>query len=205
VALRHFAFAAALAVAAIPAAADLSKGLPPEAPRTGKILTIDVSTNTIYYFRDGELVRSSAAATGSDKVLRKGRRVWWFRTPRGRHVVQRKIKDPVWTKPDWAFVEEGKKVPPPDSPLRKERGTMGKYALDLGDRVMIHGTNDPKSIGRRVSHGCIRLPNDMLSLLWKEIEVGTEVFIYDSRPSFANHQGLNDLEMQMGTAEAGSK
>ena len=172
------------------------EGLPPEAPRAGTVITIDVSTNRAYLFKDGELVKSSAAATGSDKVLRKGRRVWWFRTPRGKHTVVRKIVDPVWTKPDWAFVEEGKPVPPPDSPKRKEKGTMGKYALDLGDRVMIHGTNDPKSIGRRVSHGCIRLPNDMLSLLWKEVEVGTEVYIFDSVPrDITASKGLNDLEL----------
>ena len=73
---------------------------------------------------------------------------------------------------------------------------MGKYALDLGDRVMIHGTNDLKSIGRRVSHGCIRLPNDMLSLLWKEVEVGTDVYIFESvpRPVSAS-RGLNDLDL----------
>jgi L,D-transpeptidase YbiS len=170
--------------------------LPDEAPRTGEVITVDVSTNRAYFFRDGQLVKSSAAATGSNKVLRQGRKVWWFRTPRGRHTVVRKEKDPVWTKPDWAFVEEGKKVPPPDSPLRKEKGTMGKYALDLGDRVMIHGTNDPKSIGRSVSHGCIRLPNEMLSLLWKEIEVGTEVWIFESRPrEIAESKGLNDLDL----------
>ena len=171
------------------------EGLPPEAPRNGTIITIDVSTNTAYLFRDGELVRKSAAATGSDKVLRKGSRVWWFRTPRGKHTVLRKITDPVWSKPDWAFIEEGKPVPPPDSPKRKERGTMGKYALDLGDRVMIHGTNAPKSIGRRVSHGCIRLPNDMLKVLWKEVEVGTEVYIYDSVPRYASKAGLSDLDL----------
>jgi len=176
--------------------ASETEGLPPEAPRVGKVITIDVSTNQLYFFRDGELVRKSAAATGSDKILRKGRQVWWFRTPRGKHTVVRKVKDPVWTKPDWAFIEEGKPVPPPDSPLRKEKGTMGKYALDLGDRVMIHGTNKPKSIGQRASHGCIRLPNDMLSLLWKEVEVGTEVYIFDSQPrDIAESRGLNDLDL----------
>jgi L,D-transpeptidase ErfK/SrfK len=181
---------------AIPLVAQEPEGLPPEAPREGMVVTIDVSTNQAYLFRDGQLVKKSAAATGSDKVLRKGRQVWWFRTPRGRHTVVRKVKDPVWTKPDWAFIEEGKKVPPPDSPLRKERGTMGKYALDLGDRVMLHGTNDPKSIGRRVSHGCVRLPNDMLSLLWKEVEVGTAVYIFESQPrEIADSKGLNDLEL----------
>ena len=186
---------------AAPLAAQMdTEGLPPEASRTGTIITIDVSTNQAYLFRDGELIRKSAAATGSDKVLRKGRRVWWFRTPRGKHTVVRKIVDPVWTKPDWAFIEEGKRVPPADSPLRKERGTMGKYALDLGDRVMIHGTNDPKSIGRRVSHGCIRLPSDMLKLLWKEAAVGTAVYIYDSAPRYASESGLNDLEMVLDDA-----
>lgn len=171
------------------------EGLPPEASREGTVVTIDVSTNQAYLFRDGELIKKSRAATGSDKILRKGRKVWWFRTPRGRHTVVRKIKDPVWRKPDWAFVEEGKPIPPGDSPLREERGTMGKYALDLGERVMIHGTNDPKSIGRRASHGCIRLPNDMIALLYKDVPVGAEVYIFDSVPRDVAHGGYNDLEL----------
>ena len=172
------------------------EGLPAEASRTGTVVTIDVSTNQAYLFRDGVLIQKSKAATGSDKILRKGRKVWWFRTPRGKHSVVRKIKDPVWRKPDWAFVEEGKPVPPPDSPLRVEKGTMGKYALDLGERVMIHGTNDPKSIGRRASHGCIRLPSNMIALLWKEVPVGTEVYIFESKPrDVQHHRGVNDLDL----------
>lgn len=194
-------FVALLASLAFTAAAQQDvEGLPPDAPRTGTVITIDVSTNQAYLFRDGELIRKSSAATGSDKILKSGRRVWWFRTPRGRHTVVRKIVDPVWRKPDWAFVEEGEPIPPADSPKRLERGTMGKYALDLGERVMIHGTNQPRSIGRRVSHGCIRLPNDMLSLLWKEADVGTEVWIFDSNPEMArlkgSERGLNDLDMR---------
>lgn len=189
--------AAFILTAALHAGAQETEGLPPEAPRTGEVVTVDVSTNQVYLFRDGALVRKSKAATGSDKILRKGRNVWWFRTPRGKHTVVAKVKDPVWTKPDWAFVEEGKPIPPPDSPLRKEKGTMGKYALDLGDRVMIHGTNDPKSIGRRVSHGCIRLPNDMLALLWKEVEVGTEVYIFESvAREVSASRGINDLDLK---------
>ncbi|HEX8616424.1 MAG TPA: L,D-transpeptidase [Thermoanaerobaculia bacterium] len=192
-----FALAATLLAASFQLSAqEAHPGLPPDAPRTGTVVTIDVSTNQAFLFRDGQLVKSSLAATGSDKVLRKGGKVWWFRTPRGRHTVVRKIVDPVWTKPDWAFLEEGKKVPPPDSPLRKERGTMGKYALDLGDRVMIHGTNDPKSIGKRASHGCIRLPNDMLKLLWNEVPVGTSVFVFESQPrDIASSKGLNSLDL----------
>ena len=172
------------------------EGLPPEAPVQGTVITVDLSTNQAYLFRDGVLIRKSKAATGSEKVLKHGRQVWWFRTPRGRYEVLGKIKDPVWTKPDWAFIEEGKRVPPPDAPLRAEQGKLGKYALDLGERVMIHGTNEPWTIGRKVTHGCIRLPHDMLSLLWKEAEVGTAVVIYESDAASIEHvRGRNDLEM----------
>lgn len=184
----------ALVLAATLLSTDI-EGLPPEAPRDGTVITVDLSTNQAYLFRDGQLIRKSKAATGSEKVLKDGRRVWWFRTPRGRHQVVGRIKDPVWTKPDWAFIEDGKKVPPEDSPLRKEKGKLGKYALDLGDRVMIHGTNEPASIGKKVTHGCIRLPHDMLSLLWEETEIGTPVVIFESNPPMTSSSGLNDLEM----------
>jgi L,D-transpeptidase YbiS len=155
--------------------------LPPEAPREGAVISIDVGTNTAYLYKDGELVTKSLAATGSEKTLEHGEDMWVFHTPRGRHKVLRKIVDPVWRKPDWAFIEAGEKVPPPDSPKRMVKGHLGKYALDLGEGIMIHGTDDPGSIGKRVSHGCIRLPDKMLAKVYKEARVGTEVFIFDSR------------------------
>src|SRR6202011_2953572 len=102
--------------------------------------------------------------------------------PRGHLKVLRKIEDPVWRKPDWAFVEAGQKVPPPDSAQRLVKGHLGKYALDLGDGIMIHGTDDARSIGRRASHGCVRLPNAALKLVWANTKVGTDVFIFDSAP-----------------------
>jgi L,D-transpeptidase YbiS len=186
---------AALAVPAV--AQDIeTEGLPADAPREGNLVTVDVSTNQVYLFRHGELVRRARAATGSDKVLRHGRRVWWFRTPRGLHQVVGKIKDPIWTRPDWAYVEEGKRVPAPDDPSRYEKGKLGKYALDLGERVMLHGTNEPSSIGKKVTHGCIRLPKDMLEVLWKEVEVGTPVYIFESAPRAIADAGLSDLDMR---------
>jgi len=158
------------------------EGLPPEAPTTGTVITVDVSTNKIYLFKDGELVGKSACATGSEKMLEKGDDVWLFRTPRGHLKVLRKIVDPVWRKPDWAFVEAGERVPPPDSPKRLVKGHLGKYALDLGDGILIHGTDDLDSIGKRASHGCVRLPDEMLETVYKAAQVGTDVFIFDSEP-----------------------
>lgn len=187
---RHFSLVIALtaAMTLFPSVAaaqndEAVEGLPSDAPRVGTVITIDVSQNRAYLFQDGVLVADSPAATGSSRVLKKNGRTWFFHTPRGRATVVRKVVDPVWTKPDWAFIEEGERVPPADSPLRKVRGHLGKYALDLGDRIMIHGTDDPSSIGKKVSHGCIRLPNRMLEKVYRAAEVGTEVYIFDSQPA----------------------
>jgi L,D-transpeptidase ErfK/SrfK len=157
------------------------EGLPSEAPRVGTVITIDVATNRLYLFKDGQLIDQSPAATGSEKVLKSGIQVWLFRTPQGHLKVLRKIEDPIWNKPDWAFVEAGKPVPPPNSPKRQVRGHLGKYALDLGDGIMIHGTDEFGSIGRKASHGCIRLPNNMLETVYKNVAVGTDVYIFESQ------------------------
>ena len=157
------------------------EGLPADAPRTGTVITIDVATNRLYLFKDGKLVDKSLAATGSEKLLKNGHKVWFFRTPQGHLKVLRKIEDPVWTKPDWAFIEAGEPVPPLNSPSRKVKGHLGKYALDLGDGIMIHGTEEYDSIGRKASHGCIRLPEDMLETVYKETPIGADVYIFESK------------------------
>jgi L,D-transpeptidase ErfK/SrfK len=194
--MKHSLLASTLILLSHSALASM-EGLPAEAPETSPLVTVDVSTNTAYLFLDGQLVQKAPVATGSDTILRKGSKLWLFRTPRGRHKVVRKIVDPIWTKPDWAFVEEGKKIPPADSPQRRIRGKLGKYALDLGDGIMIHGTDDPKSFGQRASHGCIRMPHSMLKEVFKVSDVGMDVYIFDSEPSMTNawRNGVSDLEL----------
>ena len=142
------------------------------------MITVDTTANMAYLFRDGELVASGPAATGMNKELRKGNRRWFFYTPKGRLEVLRKVVDPVWTKPDWAFVEEGKQIPPGDHPSRRVRGVLGRYALDLGDGILIHGTQDRSSLGRNASHGCVRLGDDLLEQVFRAAERGTEVHIF---------------------------
>ncbi|HEX3069329.1 MAG TPA: L,D-transpeptidase [Thermoanaerobaculia bacterium] len=170
------------------------EGLPPVAPRTGMVITVDVSTNSLYLFNDGQLVEKSPAATGTEKLLKHRGRVWLFRTPQGHMNVLRKIVDPIWRKPDWAFVEAGEPIPPRDSPKRNVRGHLGKYALDLGDGILIHGTDEARSIGRRASHGCIRLPDEMLKFLYQTVPVGTDVFIFESQMRQASVERHSDLD-----------
>jgi L,D-transpeptidase ErfK/SrfK len=158
------------------------------------VITVDVSTNNLYLFEDGQLIEKSPAATGTEKLLKHRGRVWLFRTPQGHMKVLRKIVDPIWRKPDWAFVEAGERVPPADSPKRNVKGHLGKYALDLGDGILIHGTDDSDSIGRKASHGCIRLPEDVLALLYKTVPVGTDVFIFESQMRRASVERHSDLD-----------
>jgi len=44
-------------------------------------------------------------------------------------------------------------------------------------QIGIHGTNDPSSVGRSVSHGCIRLSNAAITRLAQELPLGTPVTI----------------------------
>ena len=171
-------------------------GLPPEAPLQGTVITIDVSRNHAYLFQDGQLLADGPAATGKESVLQHGDDLWVFHTPRGHLKVLRKVEDPIWTKPDWAFIEAGEPIPPPDSPKRQAKGVMGKYALSLGDGIFIHGTDDPKSLGKYASHGCIRLPAKLISQMWKMAKVGTDVFIFDSQPPTTAAVPASDLDFR---------
>lgn len=172
------------------------EGLPPEAPRVGTVITVDVSTNTAYLFRDGNVVVKGPAATGTDRYMKKGLRRWLFRTPRGRHQVKAKVVDPVWIKPDWAFIEEGLPIPPYNSPSRRIRGKLGKYALHLGEGIMIHGTNEPESVGKKASHGCIRLRDKTMQAFYKAARIGTDVYIFDSKPQPATW--LTEVRASLG-------
>ena len=101
-------------------------------------------------------------------VLNEGggkKRQWVFDTPRGSFEVLSRAENPVWRKPDWAFVEEGQPIPknPGD---RLDYGSLGEYALYFGNGYMIHGTLYERLLGRAVSHGCIRVGRDDLRKVW---------------------------------------
>jgi hypothetical protein len=69
-------------------------------------------------------------------------------------------------------------IPPYGTNQRKYSGVLGTYRLNLGDGYAVHGTDDPESIGHSVSHGCVRLLNEDIATLYRQVPVGTAVFIY---------------------------
>jgi lipoprotein-anchoring transpeptidase ErfK/SrfK len=55
---------------------------------------------------------------------------------------------------------------------------LGARALYIGGTVYrIHGTNDPTTIGKNVSSGCIRLTNDDVIDLFNRVQVGAKVIV----------------------------
>ena len=58
------------------------------------------------------------------------------------------------------------------------RNPMGAAAMGLNHgNYAIHGTNDPGSVGRFVSHGCIRMYNADILDLYARASVGTDVYV----------------------------
>jgi hypothetical protein len=69
-------------------------------------------------------------------------------------------------------------VPPVGTTQRRYQGVLGSYRLNMGNGYAMHGTNQPETVGRAVSHGCVRLRNEDIATLYAMVEVGTPVYIY---------------------------
>ena len=98
---------------------------------------------------------------------------------KGRATVQRKAEWPAWIPPSDMLKRR------PDLPTRMEGGIenpLGARALYLfqGNRdtlFRIHGTNEPDTIGKAVSSGCIRMMNADVIDLYQRVPVGTKVVV----------------------------
>jgi len=142
-------------------------------------LVINSSSNEFSLHRGTKLIREGKCSTGSYILLKNGDlQQWMFKTPKGEFRIQGKTTSPVWKKPDWAFIEEGMPVPPRDHYTRFEYGVLGDYALSLGHGYLIHGTLYQRFIGLPVTHGCIRMNDEDLELVYNKLSIGSRVFIF---------------------------
>ena len=127
--------------------------------------TIVVKTNDrhLYYVLKGARALEFPVGVGKDG--------WrWF----GRAAVEGKYIKPAWqAPPELAHGHYGTVIPggAPNNP-------MGIAALTLRNgEYAIHGTNNSKSIGGFVSHGCIRMYNKDITRLYALVKVGTPVIV----------------------------
>lgn len=135
----------------------------PTGPRDG--LLLNVVDMRLYFFPKRGAVQSFAIGTG--------REAW--NTPLGTTRIVRKVPNPTWHVPKSIRALEPDlpaSIPPgPDNPL-------GAFAMYLGwPSYLIHGTNKPYGVGRRVSHGCVRLYPEGIAALYPQVPVGTPVTV----------------------------
>ncbi|HZK96421.1 MAG TPA: L,D-transpeptidase [Prolixibacteraceae bacterium] len=127
---------------------------------------------------DGDTVRTGGCSTGKNEVLIAGKKRIIFKTPKGMFTVLNKQENRPWIKPDWAFIEDGLPIPSARSASRIEYNTLGDYALSIGDGYMLHGTLYQRFLGLPVTHGCVRLGDKDLDVIYHTLSKGSKVFIY---------------------------
>lgn len=123
-------------------------------------LTVDLGERTLAFERRGKVEWRTPIGVGKRAMP----------TPRGRYYVKELLMPSD---------EDDEELYGPFA-LGLSGYTDSPGAIDFrgGDGALaIHGTNDPSSIGRRVSHGCIRVPNDVITFLASTLPMGTPVDI----------------------------
>ena len=76
-------------------------------------IVINTTDNRFSLYRNKKLLREGFCSSGSYTLLQTLEdKHWIFKTPKGKYWIQGKTTNPVWKKPDWAFVEEGLPIPP---------------------------------------------------------------------------------------------
>jgi hypothetical protein len=143
----------------------------------GIYVLVDLDTNRLRLMDGGQALWEAPVGTGTGLRLRGDDGEWHFNTPQGVFRIQYKEEVPVWVLPDWYYVEKGLPVPEGDDESRRLPNQLGIAAVYLGEEIAIHGTDKPELLGRRVSHGCIRLENKYALRLFHNVQVGTPVVI----------------------------
>ncbi len=161
----------------------------PSVPREG--IVVNLAEMRLYYFPPRQRDGSGVVMTFPLGIGQEG-----WATPTGVTRIVDKRRDPAWVVPESirrASAAQGEPlpavVPPgPDNPL-------GKFALRLGiTSYLIHGTNKPYGVGRRISHGCLRMYPEDIEILFDEVEVGTPVRIVDHPYKVGRAEGVLYLE-----------
>ena len=118
-------------------------------------IAVDLSARTITVLVGGGKATTGKAAVGSTRNP----------TPTGSFFVTDRVRpaDPGGAYGSFALG------------LSAHSDTLSEFGGSDG-QVGIHGTNDPASLGRAVSHGCVRVPDGVVALL-RQVPLGTPVVV----------------------------
>ncbi|WP_117169289.1 L,D-transpeptidase [Paraliobacillus sediminis] len=127
---------------------------------------VNKQSNQLAFVNEGKVQEVYPVATGATEEL----------TPNGIHTIIVKAIDPYYRKKD---IPGGD----PNNPLGSR--WIGFNAKETDGRTYgIHGTNQPESIGKNVSAGCIRMLNKNVEKLYEQVPIGTKVWILRSDKNF---------------------
>ena len=133
-----------------------------------KEIRINVPSRTLQIFQAGRLIKEYPVGVGVSKKLQ---------TPPGVYKVINKVIDPIWEHPY--------KAPGESRIGNSSKNPLGTRWIGFhkdGSQVYgIHGTNSPSSVGKFVSHGCVRMHNRDVEELFDLIDYETTVRITYSR------------------------
>ena len=123
--------------------------------RDYRILVSKSKNTLILQTKEGKEIKVYTVATGKHNC-----------TPVGEFTVTDKVENPTW------YSEEG--VFPPGNP----KNILGVRWIGISKKSYgIHGTNDPSSLGKQVTQGCVRMRNEEVTELYKLVTPGTPVII----------------------------
>lgn len=123
-------------------------------------VVISVPDRMLAIVVNGEVVKVYPTAVGATRTP----------SPEGEFKIITRLKDPTWYGPNKVVVTPGKANP------------LGTRWIGLSLRGYgIHGTNNPRSIGRNASHGCIRMRNADVEDLFRRVRVGDAVVLLHER------------------------
>ena len=147
-----------------------------EAPGT---VIIDTGNTALYYvLGQGRAIRYGVG------VGREG--FTWS----GTQTITRKAEWPDWHPPAEMIARQ------PYLPRFMAGGPgnpLGARAMYLGSsEYRIHGTNDPTTIGKFVSSGCIRLTNEDVADLFSRVDVGTKVVVLPKNAPHIEARGTTE-------------
>lgn len=166
----------------------------PDGPRKGIVINL-AEMRLYHYLPDGIHVATYPVGVGQGG----------WNTPLGNTQIVRKREHPTWVVPDSILENHeahGQPIPRVQGP--GPTNPLGDYAMNLGfQNIVIHGSPFPKGVGVRSSHGCIRMLNEDVEQLFKQVKVGTPVAIVHQTSKVGRLDNKIFLEAHVPLASTG--
>ena len=126
-----------------------------------------------------KVLLKTTVAVGMDRCLSKEKGGRCYYTEPGEYNVRWKVYDPKGI--EWCIPKNMEKEYASDIAAGKRcfRGAIGSHALNIGKTYAIHGTSNPSSLGKKVSHGCVRAANQKIAKIYDLMDVGDKVYIVE--------------------------